>query len=247
MEENTMPFKREGDPAFPIENTEDNSEDSSTEEEEVVVPQSEEEEEEEITTEEKQDNFATHPRWKEREGDWKERFNEQEERHSKEIEKLRDNVEVKKTSDDSTEIPDWFGGDDKQWKDYERFNNDLISKAREEAVREIQEKGESDKKSIDAATSYMNSEVEALEKEYGVKIDRNKLLKTTLDERLVDTEGKWNYRVAYKLMKSSTDFKKQDNLNAKKKIAESTTSDKYSEEKTKDYSTSEDFKYTRPW
>lgn len=247
-EKETMSFKTEGDPAFPVKDTEkEDSAESSTEETNVEDTQSDEGDNSQ--TEETNDgNFAKHPRWKEREDDWKKRFNEQEKRHIEEIAKLREAVEsVTKKTEISTDIPPWFGGDEKQWKEFQAWDEQRIAKAKEAAIQDIQSKTESEQKAITEATEYFESQLEEIQQS-GEKVDRNKLLKFTLDNDLVDSKGRWNYKAAFKLMKASKDSKKSDAIEEKKKIASASTSEKTAESKPKPYATPDDFKGpNRPW
>lgn len=264
---NQTQFKMEGQPAFPIEDTEtEDSADSSsveeTSEEETQSVEGEESSNEEERPDTKTD-FHEHPRWKEREDDWKSKFNEQEKRHLEEVEKLRTEVlEKLNTSskdDEDVEIPSWFGSDDKEL--YKAFQRDLdtrLQSVREEAKKEVfnemQSKTQAEQESIERATEYMNSEIEAIESDPSLnpnkgKIDKNKLLKYVLDKELVDTQGRWNYRAGWELMQAGVENTKKAELTEKKKLASSTTSEKKSETEKPTYATPETFENPalRPW
>lgn len=188
-----------------------------------------------------------HPRWQERERDWRTRFNEQEKKHLGEISSLREEILGrfdKESKTDSIDIPSWFGGDEAQWRDFQKWNSELVSKAKSEALGEITKKSEAEQKRIDEATSFFNSEVETIENDSTlnpnrIKIDRNKLLKTALDFELVDTQGRWNYKAAWQFMKNAQG--KSQVSDEKKKIAEATTSEKGAETKKPSFMTSKDF------
>lgn len=247
---------QEGDQAFPEDTENENSADSQSEKTDIAKPQSDE------GADEKSDNsdednkgdagFADHPRWKEREDDWKQRFNEQEKRHLDEMEKLRQEVLGK---NEPTEVPAWFGGDEKAWKAYQQDINSRIRKAKEEArdeaLKEFSSKSEAEQKKIEEATQYMNSQIDEIEKDKslnpeGEKIDKNKLLKFVLDNELVDTKGRWNYKAGWKLMKSQ---KTSKDKKERKSLAGATTNDSHTEDKPRDYTTPEDFQNpnNRPW
>lgn len=216
-------------------------------------------------TDDKGDNDQTtdlskHPRWQERENDWKERFNTQEERHAKEINELRQEIQKMNSQNQgdegelSEDIPSWFGGDEKQWKEFKQWNDSQFQKVQEKAVKTIDEKTEAEKKAVEDATNYMNSEVDAIQNDktlnpQGVKVDKNKLLKTVLDNELVDTKGRWNYRAGWRLMQSQAQSKNANTINNKKKIAGATTNDNKSEPTRPDFMTTEDFRNpsNRPW
>ena len=209
-----------------------------------------------------EDNFADHPRWKERETDWTKRFNEQETRHVDEIAKLRQEIDEKygkkNTGSESVQVPAWFGGDEDAWKEYlgflEKQNEGILTKAEERALNRITAKQTEEQKAIDVATTYFNESVATIESDKtinpdGTKVDRNKLLKFTLDNDLVDSKGRWNYRAAFQLMKAGVTSTKNNSTDEKKKIAAATTSENRAEEKKAGFTTSADFAKpgARPW
>lgn len=210
------------------------------------------------------DDFAKHPRWAERETDWKNRFNEQETRHTSELAKLRTEFEQKfaglapkanETNQTPAEVPPWFGGDEKQWAEFQKWNEGLLSKvkteARGEALKELTSKQENEQKAIKEATDYFNAEVTAIEADKtlnpkGEKVDRNKLLKTAQDFDLVTSDGKWNYKAAYRMM--SQQFTPAPNKD-RKDLAAATVSGGKAETKQGTVTTSDDFAGPgkRPW
>lgn len=262
-------FKTEGSPAFPVveETGTDNPAGSSPDEETTTDEQTQtpdgeqaQEENKDAGGEEDDRGFADHPRWKQREDDWKKRFNEQESRHVEEIAKLRTELEekfntIKPKDETPVEVPEWFGGDEEQWTQFQEWNKSLIEQAREqgrnEVKQEVDQKTTEEQKAIQEATDYMNSEIEAIESDKtlnptGAKIDKNKLLKIVLDNDLVDTQGRWNYKAGYRLLQNQG---VSSNLNDKKKIAAATTSDKKPESQGGNFMTSDDFQNPskRPW
>ena len=260
---NQTQFKTEGQPAFPVENKEnDNSSDSSTGKE-TNIDQTGSSDQDNKGTENKNgdENLADHPRWKEREDDWKGRFNDQEKRHGEELTKLREEVEgrFKQFSGSNqnagqVQVPAWFGGDEQAWKEYTAWHQTELGKAREEAVKEFKSKSESEQKSIEEATKYFNDEVNTIEADKalnpdGLKVDRNKLLKVALDNELVDTKGRWNYKAAFKMMSAKEVFQAKAALNEKREVANATNSENRAESKPQAYATSDTFKKPgeRPW
>ncbi len=217
--------------------------------------------------EDKNRGFADDPRWQERESDWKNRFNEQETRHVGEMTKLREEMEAKfaglapkasETKVDAGEIPPWFNGDEQQWADFVKFNDDRIaSKAgaiADEKVKGFTSKQESESKAVDEATKYFNTEVAALEADKtinpkGEKIDRNKLLKTALDNDLVDSKGRWNYKAAYRILQQQSATATTQNNKDRKDLAGATVSGGKPETKSSTVTTSDDFSRPggRPW
>ncbi len=254
MNENTMTeFKTEGSPAFPVENTEkDNSAESSTEKTTADSTQSSTEDKTKTEDKKKADeNFANHPRWKEREDDWSKRFNDQETRHTSEIEAIRKDIETKfeqkreKLAD--SEIPEWFGGTDEQWKQYKAHEDSRLQQAEDRALKRLEEKATKEAKEIEESTKYMNDTVASLESDKtlnpdGAKIDRNKLFKICYDNDLVDTKGRWNYKAGFLMMKANPASANADTIKEKKQIAGATVNDNKAETKKNDYMTSDDFK-----
>ena len=262
-------FKAEGEPAFQAESTEkENSAESSTEKTTEDQTQSQGGEKEN-TGEQKKDgqgsdeDFAKHPRWQEREKDWTERFNKQETRHTDEIAKLREEF-IGKKDDTKTEtkvelpaMPSWWGGDEQQWADYCKHQEALVAQAEDRAITRITSKQTEEQKAIKDATDFMTEEVTKIETDKtinpnGEKVDRNKLLKFVLDNDLVDSKGRWNYRAGFQMMKAgvaSAKDDKKETIDEKKKVASATTSENRAETKTPNVVTSEDFKKpgARPW
>lgn len=260
-----FPIVKETDSGENKEN--DNSSASSTGEE-TTTTQTQSQEGEKANSGAKKDEgdagFADHPRWKQRENDWTERFNAQEKRHLDEVEKLRveftpkpkEEVQASAADTTSEQPPEWFGGDEKAWKSYRSWHDTELSKAEqrgaERALKEFSSKGEAEQKAIKDATDFFNEEVTAIESDkdlnpQGLKVDRNKLLKTALDHDLVDSKGRWNYKAAFKVMKPSEVFQAKAALDEKRKIAGASTDEARTESKTEAVATSDDFKRDRPW
>ncbi len=266
-EETTTQIRQEGQPAFPSDTENDNSADSSPEETNDDQTQSQEGESNSGENKDGGDNkrgFADDPRWQQREGDWKKRFNEQEERHTGEIAKLREEFQQqldKLTKGDSgapMDIPTWFGGGEKEWREFLAWNATMTKQAEkqaeENAYKRLTGEQAEEQKRIDEATEYFNKEVIDIEQDpvlnpQGEKIDRNKLLKFALDNDLVDSKGRWNYRAAFKMMKPQEVFRAKEALKDRKQIAGATTSEHRAETKPTDVATSETFKKpgARPW
>jgi hypothetical protein len=241
---------------IPAENTEKtNSAESSTEKTNADDTQTHTGDNTHADKKDGENNFANHPRWREREDDWKNRFNQQEERHTSEITKLREEfLGSKAKASETTDVPSWFGGDEQQWKEFQAWNESLVGKAKTEALNEIKTKSEAEQKVIDEATKFFTDSVSEIEADKtinpsGEKVDRNKLLKFVLDNELVDTKGRWNYRAGYQLMKANITATKNQSLDERKKLAGATTTDNRAETKPPAFMTSADFSKpgNRPW
>ena len=195
--------------------------------------------------------FHEHPRWKERETEWDTRFNEQETRHQDDLKNLREEFGgARKANAEATKIPSWFGGDQAAWDAY-RADRDVELKAAEDrAYDRLTNAKSTETKAIEEATTYMQTELTSIESDKtlnptGAKIDPNKLLKIVMDNDLVDSKGRWNYRAGFRiyLQGESAAGDKGD----RKVIAGATTSESKGESKPAPYKTSADFKRDRPW
>jgi len=262
MEEVMADIRREGDPAFPEDTENDNS--ASSPEEETNIEETDtsnqdkqeddkqEEGKEEETPDDKPDRgFADHPRFKElinEKNELKKKLNEQ----SDEFAKLREEVEAKIENTKSSEtqpasepVPTYFNGDEEAYRAFSKDLDARISKAREEAkaetLRELDNKTSSEKKAIEDAKVYFQSQVDEIESDSGEKVDPNKLLKTVLDNDLTDSKGRWNYKAGWRLLKASKAPVKKENKE-RKEIAGVTTSNNRAEKKPSPYATSKDFK-----
>ncbi len=260
MTENTQTQENSEDVKFPLDASKEkeNSADSSTEETNANSTDSSSQDKKETDEKNESGNFADHPRWKERESDWSKRFNDQETRHTQEIENIRKDIESKfekkRENLADSDIPGWFGGDEEAWRQYQAHEESRLNQAEERAIKKLEERADKQQKAIDDATQYFNDELKSIENNReintdGAKIDRNKLLKFTMDNDLVDSKGRWNYRVAFKLMKAGVTNAKNESTGERKKIAAATTSENRAESKQSNFTTSTDFQKpgARPW
>ena len=264
-EETAAAFQREGDIAFPTESTtEETGADSQSEEENQDGETHSEEGDKNTPGDDKDIPFHEHPRWKQREDEWNTRFNDQEKRHTDELTKAVDTIrteigEKRDTNAAQTKIPAWFGGTQEQWDAY-RADRDVELKAigdsaEKRAVERI--KGEQDKegKAVEEATTYLRTEIAAIEANKdlnpsGAKIDADKLLKVVLDNQLIDTQGRWNYRAGIRILNGTQAAPaKKPVITDKKVIADASASGGTggNDPKPKSFMTSADFKRDRPW
>lgn len=201
--------------------------------------------------------FHEHPRWKQRESEWQQKFNEQEQRHQNDIKAIREEFgAARKENAEATEIPSWFGGDQKQWDQFREWNDKQISSAEERALKKLGETRKAEDDAVKEATEYMRTELSFIESDDELnpehkKVDPNKLLKFVMDNDLVDSKGRWNYRAGWRMMKGSASTTKppaKPNTTDRKVLAGATTTQpQKGETKPKAFKTSEDFKQSRPW
>jgi hypothetical protein len=209
--------------------------------------------------------LADHPRWKEREEDWKKRYNDQEVRHAtaiaelqKQIQALMENVQPAKPAqsppaEEKVEVPEWFAGDEEAFQSFSEWHNSRLEKLLEARASKETEQKTQESKRIEEATQYFNEQVAALESDKdlnpnGEKIDHNKLLKFVMDNDLVDSQGRWNYKAGYRMMRAQTTGKASEDAEERRKLA-AVTAGKSRPEAPKEsaVTTSEYFKTHKPW
>lgn len=252
MTEQQVDVPHEGEITIAPEVENDNSQSSSDETNEGEETQSTEGEDENTQSDTDKDTpFHEHPRWKEREADWNKKFNDQETRHQDDLKAIREEFgQARKDNAEEKEIPSWFGGDQTQWNAYRKDRDAEIKAAENRVVEQFKNAKSSEDKAIEEATAYMNAEIASIEGDKtlnpdGKKIDPNKLLKIVMDNDLVDSKGRWNYKAGYRLMKGTSTTVKP--TSDRKKIAGATTSESGGEPKPKAFRTGEDFRQNRPW
>jgi hypothetical protein len=255
-ESTTTQFRREGDAAFPTESENDTHASPSDAENEGTEGSSSSEGAGKTTQtpDEKDIPFHQHPRWVEREEAWKNRFNESEARHQEDLRKIREEFSTaRETNKENTEIPKWFGGNQEQWDEFRKFEDERIKTAQETAVRQIEEKQQQETKLVEEATTFMQSELEVIQADKtlnptGEKVDPNKLLRYTLEGNYIDPYGRWNYRRAYRDMMRDEELERLKNPKGNRKnIAGATTSESRAETRSTSFKTPADFKKSRPW
>lgn len=247
-------FAREGQPAFPVDKEKDNS---------SAPPAGEKTETGDDAGHaaggasgddpDKDKPFHEHPRWKQRETEWNDRFNSQESRHQEDLKKIRDEFGAKRQDNaEQTKIPSWFGGDQEQWDAYRQDRDAEIKASEERAYKRLVEERGSEEKAVAEATDFMNSEISKIEADKdlnpsGAKVDKNALLKLVMDEDLIDSKQRWNYRAGWKMMQAR-EHSKQSHAGTRKAAAAATTSEAKGEAKPAAFKTSDDFKKgKRPW
>lgn len=218
-------------------------------EEEIDVPSTDSSSvTEEVPKVETEENipFHKHPRWQEVLEDRR-----QKDAKIAELETQLNSVkpvveQYQKEHQPEPEIPYWFNGDTKQWKS---FNDDyiggIVNKAEERAFKRIEETTSTRDRQQREAQEWVESNLKALETEFG-EIDKNKIIKTALDNDLVDSKGRYNLKAAYFMAKATeTQAPTKDTTVQKQIIA--TSHDRSPEPKRREYRVPSDFQVNRPW
>lgn len=244
--------QQEGEITFKPEEENENSSSSQDEENEADDAGASDQQDKKEDDADKDKPFHEHPRWKQRETEWDKRFNDQESRHQEDLKAIREEFgTARKDNAEQVEIPSWFGGTQEQWDAYRADRDAEIKTAEDRAYERVNSAKSAEEKAVAEATSYMQNEVSAIESDKtlnptGAKIDPNKLLKIVIDNDLVDSKGRWNYRAGFRMMQTLGKSSIQ-NSGERKTIAEATNSEAKGESKPSSYKTSNDFKKNRPW
>lgn len=212
----------------------EDSEDSSTETNEEDTTEESSAQEEKEDAKEEPVPWHEDPRWK--------AWQEEKENLLKFKEEAEPIVRQFKPKEE-VKIPVWFGGDEEQWNAYQVDQKRIVEEAEERAIKRIKSEREDEEKRIKEANDYFEQSVTEIEKS-GDKVDKNKLLKFVMDNELIDSQGRWAYKQAYKFMKAMDKGTSDadENLDARKQMAASTTSESKAEKKPKGFRTPDDFK-----
>ena len=234
----------------------EDSEDSSTESNDTDDTHSPDGDENNQDDPDKDKPFHEHPRWKQRETDWDRKFQEQEAKHQRDLEDIRKEFgDSRRENAEQVEKPSWFGGTDEQWKAYRKDRDTELKQAEERAYERLNKAKSAEEKAVEEATAFMHSEVAAIESDKtlnptGAKIDLNKLVKIAMDEKLIDSQNRWNYRAAWRILRAETAVPAKPApvvTKERKAIAGATGSESKPESKPVTYKTSADFKKNKPW
>lgn len=213
MEDNKTEFRREGLPAFPVEEQEkENSSDSSTDDNQNGNDQSRTGDENK-SAEPKRVPFHDDPEVQ----DYIKRQvdgikTELEAKYGGDITSIKDALGKTQKDTTSSKIPRWFGGNQDQWDEYRGDLNANIAaavkEARESTLSEIQNSSKKQQDAVQEATRFFNDEVKAIQGDKtlnpgGDKVDPNALLKCVMDNDLVDSKGRWNYRAGWRVLQAS--------------------------------------------
>lgn len=257
---NAAAFQREGGEAFPTESNDETTAADSQSEKENKTEGTQSDEGDTNTRKEEDTPFHEHPRWKQREDEWNSRFNDQEKRHQEDLKTIREEFgQSRKDNAQNTKIPAWFGGDQAQWDAYRADRDAEIQSAEDRAIKRVKDeqsttaKAETD--AVKQATEYLHQEIATIQADKalnptGGKVDADKLLKVVLDNQLIDTQGRWNYRAGWKILNGQTaaPVVKKPDTTEKKEIANASSSNSGGGNDNKPaVATSATFKKDRPW
>lgn len=103
-----------------------------------------------------------------------------------------------------TKIPSWFtrlyGEDQAAWQEYQTWDKSRGDEIKSSAIKEYEAKQKQQADAIADANEHFKTSVAELTAA-GETVDSNKLLKFVMDNDLVDSTGKWNYKAGFKFMR----------------------------------------------
>lgn len=247
MSENTFLdelSKGQEDPFAELDKQEPAPAESSTEKEEVKEEPAQGEEatkEPVVNTEDKDQAF--HKRWEAREAKLKA---ELEAGFEAKLEALRQENEQKEVPQ-SSNIPAWFsklyGENSEAWEAYQEhpaaLKEQIKQELREDNEREIAHARAEEQK----YNQWIEDEILKLQAE-GLEFDRNELIKTVLDYGPTDENNNYDFRKAYGILQLNKQVPQKPSNEAKKKIADMTSSGRSGERTAKDYVSSAEVRKT---
>jgi len=248
-------FRSEGEPAFPTEETAETTATESQPENNQMgtTPSSEGENNTQMTKQELP--FNKDPRIE----DYVERrvqksIDEFKKTYANDISEIQKKFSTAREANaQQEEIPEWFGGDQRQWDQYRAHEDQRLKQAEERAYERIKKERDQEEARVKEANTFFQSELQAIESDKtlnpnGLKIDPNRLLKTAEDFDLIDSKGRWNYRAAWRILENQMASEKGGSTpQNRKQFAGATTSESRPETSPRPFKTSADFKKNRPW
>jgi len=159
-----------------------------------------------------EENTPYHKRWKQREAKLREEY-------ETEMERLKSELSSK--SEPSAFAKDLYGDNEDGKKNLDDWKKQIVSEAKAEALLAVKQEKLQYENAVKRSEAWIDSQLEALTAE-GRTYDKNKLLKIVSDNQLLDAEGNWNIRAAYKIYEGENrpDTAKAQ---ARKQLADTTT------------------------
>lgn len=155
-----------------------------------------------------------------------------------------------------TEAQTWFAGDESQWKAFDHYLQQRDERVSQAAFERFQQDQQTKERAVSDANAWIQESVQSIEKDEGRSLtpdERTALFQTCLDNELIDTKSRWNYKAGWRILKgqpSSNPPANNQPLQDRKTLADATTTpDKGKESSGQVVRTSEDFRNpeNRPW
>lgn len=185
------------------------------------------------------------------------RLTESEKKHTEDMAALRTEIAAGKKPDITAEKPPkWFGGNQEQWGEFQEYIGKKTAGVGEGVIKTISQTKQQEETAVAEATTYLQSEIAAIQGDKtlnpkALKVSAEELLKVVLENELIDTKGRWNYRAGWRILRPTLEAAAAGTKvdpDRKKLAGTSVGNDKGSGDgAAKPFKTSEDFKKKRPW
>lgn len=183
--------------------------------------------------------FHQHPRWKAREQEWQEKFETMKRTYDEELGKVKQSIDSFKPQT-AEAIPEWYkyyyGEDAKGYELYKQFHNSEKERIKQEALEEIRKAELQEQETTQKWNNWIEDQIKSLE-DNGKKFDRNKLLKQMEDYPIYGKDGLYDFNKSYELYEKFNPSNDSSKSEARKEIANNTTSGSKGEPKQRDYVT----------
>ena len=231
-------FKKEGENPF-----QDMGEETPTESQTVNEP------EEDVTDTSKEEKesvpFHKHPRWIEREQELQELRERDAERDRQIAELLAAQERTKETST----IPDWFvelyGDNQTAWEKYSAHEQARTAEIEARVLAKQQEEQKKAAQEEQFYAKWVDEQVDALETS-GLKFDRNELIKIMVEYSPTDGDNNLDFRKGYAIYEALHTKPDTEKSDARKQLADTTTTTSRNDAPKKDYMTPADLR-NRSW
>lgn len=187
------------------------------------------------------------------------RLTEVEKKHQTDLEALRKEIAAGgKPVVTAEKPPRWFGGNQEQWEEFQDWVGSRTAKTGEGVLETLNKNQQQKEQAEKEATDFLNSEIAAIQSDKtlnpkGLKVDPKKLLEVALENELIDSKQRWNYRGAWRILRpileAAADEKNAGSKDRKKIAGASVNDDKGGGDAgaAKPFKTSADFAKKRPW
>lgn len=185
--------------------------------------------------------FHKHPRWIQREQEL-EALRLRDEARERELAELRAQATREPVE---TEVPDWFselyGHNTAAWEKYNAHQQAERERLKQEAVIEVERRQQAEVAENERWNGWVETEVERLAAA-GKQFDRNELLKVMLDYRPTDPNNNLDFDAGYRIYEALKSKPDPARAQARKRVADTTSSPNVGERKQKDYMTSSELR-----
>jgi hypothetical protein len=184
--------------------------------------------------------FHENPRWQQRERELEELRAFKEEAEAK-FQSLEKNITPSEVS-----IPRWFstlyGENTEAWEAYQEHEGESREQLKREVIESQKQEQYAAQQEEQKWLNWVEDGVQSLKSE-GKVFDKNELLKAVLDYGFTDESGNYDFRKAYNYLEATKGTRPSPQTEAKKKIADISSSGKGGESTQKDYLSQKDLRH----